>query len=321
MNIVRYVVAAVIVLPCAAWGSTVHTASEATPDQVQQPAPEDELVSHTRHAEKVYRHRLARLHRLRELTAQRNDDKRLRSLDALFERLHTAHSAKIDRMRSRRSKTSPKQLEAPPKHGPDHIAPVASKRQVKGRELRQHEAVRKHHAVVRKHHAEPSPVLVEPHHIVSHRRAEAHEHAAAQKERAERWRAAKENAAGDRRAEAHEHAAAQKERAERWRADARQRALRPRRAGTQRRHDKVQRDASEHARPADVPRQVPKHKRGAATPGQTLKHKGHPRPERTGHGKHAPTQARADVATRAAITRANFNAEFEKLRKEIESDG
>ena len=292
MNIVRYVVAAAIVLPCAAWGPTVHTPSEDTPDQVQQPAPKDELVSHTRHAEKVYRHRLARLHRLRELAAQRNDDKRLRSLDALFERLHTAHSAKIDRMRSRRSKTSPKQLEAPPKHGPDHIAPVASKRQVKARELRQHEAVRKHHAVVRKHHAEPSPVLVEPHHIVSHRRAEAHEHAAAQKERAERWRA-----------------------------DARQRALRHRRAGTQRRHDKVQRDASVHAGPADVPRQVPQHKRGAATPGQSLKHKGHPRPEKTGDGKHAPTQARADVAARAAITRANFDAEFEKLRKEIESDG
>ncbi len=321
MNIVRHVVAAAIVLPCAAWGPTVHTASEDTPDQVQQPAPEDELVSHTSHAEKVYRHRLARLHRLRELAAQRNDEERLRSLDGLLERLQTAHGPRIDRMRSRRSKTSPRQLEVPPEHGPDHIALVASKHQVEARELWRHEAVRKHHAVVRKHHAEPSPVLVEPHQIVSHRRAEAQEHAAAQKERAERWRAAKEHAAGDRRAEAHEHAAAQKERAERWRADARQRALRHRRAGTQRRHDKVQRDASEHARPADVPRQVPKHKRGAATPGQTLKHKGHPRPERTGHGKHAPTQARADVATRAAITRANFNAEFEKLRKEIESDG
>ena len=138
---------------------------------------------------------------------------------------------------------------------------------------------------------------------------------------AERWRAAKEHAGGDRRSEAHEHAAVQKERAERWRADARQRALRHRRAGTQRRHDKVQTDASEHAGPANVPRQVPKHKRGAVTPGQTLKHKGYPRPEKIEHGKHAPTQARADVAARAAITRANFDAEFEKLRKEIESDG
>ncbi|MCZ6736262.1 MAG: hypothetical protein O7C65_10790 [Planctomycetota bacterium] len=321
MNIVRHSIVVVIALSCGDRAGAVNAAAPHSVAQLQPEATQEDLVSRTKHAEREYRHRLARLRRLRELALQGNDLHRLAALDSLLERLHAARTSRIKQIRARMSGASQRGLDAWLTDGRDLKESVVSGGTDQPRRHPRHEAARKHHAVVPKHHADPSPGLVEPHQIVSHRRAEAHEHAAAQKERAERWRAAKEHAAGDRRAEAHEHAAVQKERAERWRADARQRALRHRRVGTQRGHDKVQKDASEHAGPADVPRQVPKHKRGAAKPGQTLKHKGHPRPEKTGHGKHAPTQARADVAARAAITRANFDAEFEKLRKEIESDG
>ncbi|MCH8164630.1 MAG: hypothetical protein IH889_03380 [Planctomycetes bacterium] len=321
MNIVRHSIIVVIALSCGDRAGVVNAVAPHSVAQLHPVAAQEDFVSRAKHAEREYRHRLARLRRLRELALQRDDIQRLAALDSLFERLHAARASRIKQIRARMSPASQRGLDAWLTDGRDLKESVVSGGTDKTRRHPRHEAVRTHHAVVRKHHAEPSPVLVAPHHIVSHRSAEAHEHAAAQKQRAERWRAAKEHAGGDRRSEAHEHAAVQKERAERWRADARQRALRHRRAGTQRRHDKVQTDASEHAGPANVPRQVPKHKRGAVTPGQTLKHKGYPRPEKTEHGKHAPTQARADVAARAAITRANFDAEFEKLRKEIESDG
>ncbi len=321
MNIVRHSIIIVIALSCGDRAGVVNAAAPHSVAQLQPVTAQEELMSRTQHAEREYSHRLARLRRLRELALQGNDLQRLAALDSLSERLHSARTSRIKQMGARMSRASQRGLDAWLTNDRGLKESVVSGGNDQAQRHPRHEAVRKHHAVVRKHHAEPSPVLVEPDHIVSHRGAEALEHAAAQKQRAERWRADKEHATGDRRAEAHEHAAVQKERAERWRADARQRALRHRRAGTQRRHDKVQRDASEHAGPADVPRQFPKHKRGAATPGQTLTHKGHPRPEKTGNGKHAPTQARADVAARAAITRANFDAEFEKLRKEIESDG
>ncbi len=321
MNIVRHSIIVVIALSCGDRAGVVNAAAPHSVAQLQPVATQEDLVSRTKHAEREYRHRLARLRRLRELALQGNDLQRLAALDSLFERLRAARTFRIKQIRARMSGASQRGLDAWLTDGRDLKESVVSGGTDQPRRHPRHEAARKHHAVVRKHHAEPSSVLVAPPQIGSHREAQAHEHAAAQKQRAERWRADKEHAAGDRRAEAHEHAAAQKERAERWRADARQRALRHRRAGTPRRHDKVQKDASEHAGPTDVPSHAAKHKRGAATPGQSQKHKGHPRPEKSGHGQHAPTQAQADVAARAAITRANFNAEFEKLRKEIESDG
>ncbi len=208
MNIVRHSIVVVIALSCGDRAGAVNAAAPHLVAQLQPEATQEDLVSRTKHAEREYRHRLARLRRLRELALQGNDLQRLAALDSLFERLHAARTSRIKQMRARMSPASQRGLDAWLTDGRGLKEGVVSGGTDQPRRHPRDEAVRKHHSVVGKHDAEPSPVLVEPHHIVSHRAAEAHEHAAAQKQRAERGRAAKEHAAGDRRAEAHEHAAA-----------------------------------------------------------------------------------------------------------------
>jgi hypothetical protein len=111
MNIVRVsMVAAVLVCTSAAGapraaGSDTSTATRATPG-------DEEVMQRARHAETTYRHRLARLRRLRHLAQEHGDAERLAELDRLYERLHKAHRNRIERFRSHMDAAARARLDA-----------------------------------------------------------------------------------------------------------------------------------------------------------------------------------------------------------------
>ena len=101
MNIVRHSIVVVIALSCGDRAGVVNAAAPHSVARLPPVAAQEELMSRTKHAEREYSHRLARLRRLRELALQGNDLQRLAALDSLFERLHAARTSRIKQMRAR----------------------------------------------------------------------------------------------------------------------------------------------------------------------------------------------------------------------------
>ena len=111
MNIVRFsVVAAVLVCTSAAAAPGVAASDSSTGTRMS--AGDEELFGQAHRAERTYRHRLARLRRLRHLAQEHGDAQRLAELDGLYQRLRTAHEERIERIRSHMNAAADARLDA-----------------------------------------------------------------------------------------------------------------------------------------------------------------------------------------------------------------
>ncbi len=294
MSIVRHSIVVVIALSGGDRAGAVNATAPHSVAQLQPVAMQEDLVSRVQHAEREYHHRLARLRRLRELAVQGNNLQRLAALDSLSERLHAARTSRIKQMRARMSPASQRRLDARLTDGRDLKKGVVAGGTDKARRHPRHEAAPEQRALQtnrgeHRHGGER--------HAAKHQRAEARGHATAER-----------HDLRHRKAQAREHAATDRHDAKHQRAEAREHAVAER-------HEIKTRRAKAH-RHAAAQRHDAKAKRA--------KDREHDRPARLRKlrpGAHLPTQKEDDASVTAAITRANFDAEFEKLRKEIESDG
>ncbi len=133
MNIVRLGVMAVVALSLVAATPTVG--AEEPQDRAR--VAESTTVEHHQAtlAEREYRHRLAKLRRLSEIAARRNDTDRLAEIDELSERLRWRHAERISRLKRRMDGPATRRLDEELASGRDRAEWVHEHRE-KARELR-----------------------------------------------------------------------------------------------------------------------------------------------------------------------------------------
>ncbi|MHC4785751.1 MAG: hypothetical protein ACYTE6_07270, partial [Planctomycetota bacterium] len=128
MNIVRFSVVAVALLCTTAAGAPGAEGPE-TSAGAGVTAGDEALFRQAHHAELTYRHRLARLRRLRHLAQEDGSAERLAELDELYQRLRAAHEAKIERLRGRLDAAAHARLDAQLNEGRDRFEWRQEKRQ------------------------------------------------------------------------------------------------------------------------------------------------------------------------------------------------
>ena len=305
MNIVRYLVVVAAVLIGGTGTGPVSAASPDSSAEVRTPETQETLFRRAREAEWSYRHRLARLRRLRHLAREHQDAQRLAEIEALHERLTARHQERMHDIRGHLGAEARDRLEALIQEGRDRFEHRREARQDR-REHKQEvrEDRREHRQDAREHRRDHRQEVREdrsehrqdaPEHRRDHGqevREDRREHRQDAREEAhERWAAARERAAADLDA-AHRQRFAARQTASRWRDEAREHRV------ARRHRDDRWRDAAkrEGMIPEVPPRQ--RHEPGFAA---------------------VPTQQEADAAAVRTITGENADAELERLRLEIGS--
>ena len=118
MNIVRFAGVSVVALTLGAMTPPVGAEKPRDAGAVVESTAGTEQ-GEARFAEREYRHRVAKLRRLREIAAQRNDTDRLAELDELSERLRSRHGERISRLKGRMDARDARRLDKELANGRD----------------------------------------------------------------------------------------------------------------------------------------------------------------------------------------------------------
>ena len=175
MNIVRFAVAAVAVLCLGGMtggGAPATVAGPGSATAVERSTDDQDLRGRARLAEREYRHRLARLRRLREIAVQHNRLERVAELDGLYEQLRTSHVRCVDEIRKHMGVGARKSLDKELDEGRDPREWVREHRDKAHQLLAE---TRRRRAEVREHHQETRERTQERRHDLRQHRRERHQ--------------------------------------------------------------------------------------------------------------------------------------------------
>jgi hypothetical protein len=341
MNAIGSGVVVAVVLSCG----IVHAAAPPSQAQPQSrppattatgaaaPSPDlpTEVLEAAWYHEMSYRHRLARLNRLREIAQERGDTERVARIDALYETLEARHAERVERFRGRLGDEQRLQLEERLASGREHKEWMKARREAMRKRADLRAGAREDAAEIRqewrRHRAEQIDKARD------HRADQldkARDHRAEQLDKARDHRADQLDKARDHRAErmdkAPDHRSGMVEKTRDVRAEtfagarearsehragvrgdqaAQREAVRDHHAAIRQRQDDHREAVREHVagvKKGSVAAEKPRGDRGAKV-GYRLK-----------------SQRDVDSEVSAAISDGNADAEFEKVRGEIESE-
>ena len=284
-----------------------------------------------RFAEREYRHRVGKLRRLREIAAQRNDSGRLTEIDELSDRLRSRHAERISRLKDRMDERAADRLDKELADGRDRAQWVHEHRE-KARELwiDQREKRQEARQAVRQEKAQQHQVRHDQRMENREQRFDAH-----QQKRQEKFDAREHR--HDRRVEHRQDRREQQSDARRQHHDQRvdhRRNRREKQSDYRRKvrghaRDRAEQQRSEAREMADRSRhEVVGHRleqrwrkeagsRGLERWEQAARSRGMLSSNRPKPDFRMPSQREADTEMSTRISTANAEAEFEKLRRDI----